>query len=173
MENLRHIPKTRWLSHYGSHHSVSAVIKLMAPCPLWSPQNQIVLKQILVIISAFKIFQCVSLKQKNSFKKHNHNTIITPKYYYCHKITIQCLNFLVVYCMCVHTQIFFFFSNSLLKQDPNKRYIYRLLLFTSPFHLFFTYYLLNLHYNSEKVIFYLQRRTRPSEGYIICLASQS
>ena len=67
--------------------------------------------------------------------------------------------------MCVHMQIFFF-PNSLLKQDPNKRYIYiyRLLLFTSSFHLFFTYYLLNLHYNSEKVIFYLQRRTEALGG---------
>ena len=60
MENLRHIPKTRWLSHYGSHHSVSAVIKLVAPYPLWSPQNRIILKQILVIISAFNILVCIS-----------------------------------------------------------------------------------------------------------------
>lgn len=135
MENLRHIPKTRWLSHYGSHHSASAVIKLMAPCPLWSPKNRIILKQILVIIlQYFSVYLWNRRTLKNIttlLLSHLHIILIV--------ITIQCLNFLVIYCMCVHTQIFFF-SNSLLKQDPNKRYIYRLLLFTSP--IPFVFYLL-------------------------------
>lgn len=78
------------------------------------------------------------------------------------------------YYVCVHTQIFFFFFVTVCWNRIQVRDIYAgSFSLPPPFHLFFTYYLFNLHFNSEKVIFYLQRRTEALGGLQICSASQS